>query len=135
MAYDIHMGDIRTAGNVKLGTVYLPHYPDDADKIIRLRESMLVNGWIGRAVVLIDCGDRHQALSGSHRMAAAQGIDDIINAVILDDLTSAEYDLIDSECDDDGILAALETINADRGDDSLAAAVSAFKSECAANNL
>ena len=108
--YVINMNN-KTICGTRLDTGYLPHEPENTNKIIRLRESMIKNGWTGRAVILIDAGDHHIALTGSHRLAAAQGLEDVeINAVILDDLTASEYDLIDSANDDDDLLYAFAEI-------------------------
>ena len=108
--YAINMNN-KTICGTRLDTVYLPHEPENTNKIIRLRESMIENGWTGRAVILIDAGDHHIALTGSHRLAAVQGLEDVeINAVILDDLTATEHDLIDNANDDGDLLWAFSEI-------------------------
>lgn len=131
MAYDIRI-DARTTEGEKLGTVMLRNAPEDADKIIRIRESLLVDGWTGRPVILLANGDHHIAFSGSHRLAAAQGLDGVIEAVMLpEDLTAEEYDIIDSAHDDDDLLAAF--IEVAEGRDDMDAVIEAIRAEVAAN--
>lgn len=48
------------------------HEVRDEAKLEALIASMIVNGWQGRPVLAIDCGDYLQALTGSHRIAAAE---------------------------------------------------------------
>ena len=56
------------------------------------------------------------AFSGSHRLAAAMGIDGVIEAVMVPELSAEEYDLIDGANDDDDLLAAFIEISEDRDD-------------------
>ena len=100
----------RTMDGDDIGVVYLPHAPENADKIARLRESMTRDGWQGRPVILIDAGDHHIAVNGVHRLCAAVDLGIEINAVILDDLTTEQFDLLDQAIDDDDRLAALREI-------------------------
>ena len=53
------------------------HEVRDHGKLERLIDSMSRDGWVGRPVLALDCGDHLQALTGSHRVAAAEqaGID------------------------------------------------------------
>jgi len=44
----------------------------DANKLDSIVESMNSNGWIGRPILALNCGDYLQALTGSHRIAAAE---------------------------------------------------------------
>lgn len=131
MTYDIAI-NARTSNGDRLNTVYLRNAPEDADKIIRIRESLMVNGWEGRAVVLVDCGCHHLALSGSHRLAAAQGMDGVIDAVMMPELSQDEWDLIEGAHDDDDLLRAVVEISETR--DDMAEVVDAIRAEVAANN-
>ena len=114
--YDLKINAITSTGT-RLDTVMLPHEPHDADKIARLREDMIVNGWRGRPVILIDCGDHHRALTGVHRLTSAAGIDGLIEDIGLpDDLTADDYNLIDGANDDQDLLSALREIADNRND-------------------
>lgn len=132
MAYDLRI-DARDADGEKIGTVYLRHTPEDADKIIRLREQMVSKGWIGRPVILERCGDHHVAYTGCHRLAAAQGLrDGLIQAAYLpDDLSDAHRDLIDHAHDDGDLLTAFIEIGAER--DDMGAVIEAMRAEVASN--
>ena len=126
--YNIDM-DCRTVDGLRLGRLSLRHAPDDADKIVRLRESMLANGWRGRPVVLYDAGNGTTgALSGVHRLCAAQGLDDVVNAVWLpSDLTDDDWREIGMAVDDQDLLQALEMIAEDRAD--MSDVIAAFEAE------
>jgi len=92
-------------------TTYLRHKAQDAQKIIKLREKMSLNGWVGRPVIMVDCGDFDVALTGTHRLAAVAHTS--INPEIIwlpDNLTSEHFDLLDDASSDDDLLSALTTI-------------------------
>ncbi|MFV0382610.1 hypothetical protein [Paracoccus sp. (in: a-proteobacteria)] len=72
MTYDIKMSTT-TADSTKLGMVYLRNEPEGTDKIIRLREDVIVNGWTGRPVIMLENGDSHIAFTGSHRSHCTAG--------------------------------------------------------------
>lgn len=132
MTYDITLDTIAADGTT-LGMVFLRNAPEDADKIIRLREDMAKNGWTGRPVILLENGDYHIAFTGSHRLAAAHGMDDIIEIVALpDDLTDDEYAVIDAAHDDDDLLAAFIELSEIR--DDMAEIVEVMRAEVKANN-
>lgn len=59
-----------------------PHDADDQDKVVALASSMREYGWIGAAVVVT--GD--QALTGSHRIAAADLADVDVPIIEIADL-------------------------------------------------
>jgi ParB/Sulfiredoxin domain len=59
------------------------HDVEDADKVSRLSASMQKDGWTGAPVVVIDGG---QAVTGSHRIAAALKADIEIPTVNIRDL-------------------------------------------------
>jgi hypothetical protein len=101
----------KTSENIKIEAVYLRNKPEDVEKMIRLRDNMIVNGWQGRKVILVDAGDHHIALSGSHRLAACAGLDMEIEAFLLEDLDEQEWWEIESAHDDDALLACFEALN------------------------
>lgn len=130
--YDLTL-TTRSIDGTPLATVYLPHEPGDSDKIVRLREAMVRDGWAGRAVLMADAGDHAIALTGSHRLAAAAGLADLEIPVVWlpDDLDADDWDALDSAHDDDDRLAALQKI-AERRDD-MEAAIDVMTQEIAAN--
>ena len=129
--YDIK-ANITTTDGDRLHTVMLRHAPRDADKVVRLRESMACDGWQGRPVILANGGDCHHAFTGTHRLCAAMDLDIEIAAVMLpDDLTAEDWDEIDQAHDDDDLLAAFERIAADR--DDMDEVVAALKAEIDSN--
>ena len=135
--YDIKMNGQMTSCGGKLGTVYLRSFPADANKIIRLREEMMQNGWISiPPVILSDGGDHHVALTGSHRLAAAQGIEDLeIEAVMLPaNLSEEDWDLIDAANDDEDLLAAFQDVAGTRNDMDETVEVMAAEVEANAEN-
>ena len=98
-------------------TTYLRHKADDAAKVINIADSMAANGWMGRAVIMVDCGDHQVALTGTHRLAAASQIGINPDLIYLpDDLTFDDFELLTDACDDDDLLAAFEQIAASRDD-------------------
>ena len=56
-----------------------PHGVENKEKLNELVDSMKVEGWVGRPVLYYDIGRGPEALTGSHRIAAAQkaGLSDI----------------------------------------------------------
>ena len=56
-----------------------PHGVENKEKYNELVDSMKVEGWVGRPVLYYDIGRGPEALTGSHRIAAAQkaGLSDI----------------------------------------------------------
>jgi ParB-like chromosome segregation protein Spo0J len=71
------------------------HGVHDPEKLKKLTASMEDCGWQDRPILCLDFGDRVQALTGSHRIAAAvaAGIDKIPAYVV---------DVTDHICNDDG---------------------------------
>lgn len=126
MTYSISLDTCTTTGD-KLRTIYLPHAPEDADKAVRIAESMQANGWIGRPVILWACGDYTRALTGTHRLCACINGDTEVEAVwIPEDLSEEHAELIDSANDDYDLLAALKEIAEER---DMAALVEAMQAE------
>ena len=68
------------------GTVRPPHSPDDKGYVDELSADMKVNGWKGAPVVRIGC----QAITGSHRIAAAKKAGIPVPAKTLDDVFKEE---------------------------------------------
>lgn len=125
--YDITLHNTTACGN-KLRTVYLPHAPQDAEKLTRIAESMQANGWQGRPVILLDCGDYTRAYTGTHRLAACINSDVEVEAVWLPaDLSAEHAELLDDANDDYDLLVALSEIQDERGD--IADAVAAMQAE------
>lgn len=113
MLYDSDTDVVKVNGT----TTYLRHKAEDAQKIINIADSMATNGWMGRAVIMVDCGDHQVALTGSHRLTAASQIGIKPDLIYLpDDLTSDDFELLTDACDDDDLLAAFEQIAASRDD-------------------
>jgi len=67
------------------------HDVKDTGKLNTLITSM-ANGWNGRKILAVDCGDHLQALTGSHRIAAANELDIEIPVMVID---------IDELCDNE----------------------------------
>jgi ParB-like chromosome segregation protein Spo0J len=52
------------------------HGVRDADKLARLTDAMRAHGWVGRSLLVwTHDGESYQAVTGSHRLAAAKEID------------------------------------------------------------
>lgn len=49
-----------------------PHAPREKDKLAEITDSMKEVGWNGRPLVVVDMEDYYQAVTGSHRLAAAK---------------------------------------------------------------
>ncbi|MGV2980700.1 hypothetical protein ACERNI_10890 [Camelimonas sp. ID_303_24] len=134
MTYDIAL-NARTSDNIHLGTVILPHQPEDADKIVRIRESLERDGWQGRPVIMYRAGDHDIAFSGAHRLAAAIGFDGVEVVWLPEDLTSEEYDLIDSAHDDCELLDVFVEIDQMReANGDMDDVIAAMQAEVAANH-
>jgi hypothetical protein len=48
------------------------HEVRDSEKLATIAASMEQNGWQGHPVLVVDCGEYFQAITGSHRIAAAE---------------------------------------------------------------
>lgn len=115
------------------------HEVRDEEKLAVLRESMRANGWQGRPLLVLDLQNgRYAALTGSHRLPAAQAADvEEIPAVVIqasDRLTVEEnwreggFDLFcdgDRLHEDEARLAALEALGLDEAAALMAAEVEA----------
>lgn len=116
----------------KIGAIYLPHAPDDADKIVKIAQHMASSGWTGRPVLLANCGDHVRAFTGTHRLCAAIGQDIEIDAVYLpDDLSADDWAAIELANDDDDLLVALVDIGTRR--DDMQASIDVMQAECNSN--
>lgn len=87
----------------------------DALKVEKIAESMRVDGWVGRPVLVVDKGDYLQALTGSHRIQAAElaGVEvEYVELFSVDDDEVADlvYYLVNEAFDDSDRLATLEQL-------------------------
>jgi hypothetical protein len=83
------------------------HSPEDMTKVERIAADMLSNGWTGAPIVV----EGEQALTGAHRLAAAQIADIEVEAVELRDLF-ADADLDLDEIARDANYDLVEIVNA-----------------------
>ena len=61
------------------------HEVRDADKYDSLVSAMASDGWIGRSILAMDMGDYIQAITGSHRIAAAREAAISVPVLIIED--------------------------------------------------
>ena len=94
------------------------HDAYEADKLDRLADDMRQRGWVGRPILAIDCDDYLQAITGSHRIRAAElaGIDVEICEISQPAFDGEDYetgDLYDTLINgsDDDRLAAVSTLH------------------------
>jgi ParB-like chromosome segregation protein Spo0J len=57
---------------VRVDRIQPLHAINDEAKLAAIASSMRASGWQGRALLVYDCGDHYEALTGSHRFAAAE---------------------------------------------------------------
>lgn len=109
------------------------HEPTDYKKLNEITASMEIDGWQGQPILVVDMGDYYQAITGSHRIAAAEiaGIEpamQIIDADI-DDATAAELELftmlIDAKDDQDRLDAVTALADMGLADESDVAVMAA----------
>ena len=81
--------------SMQMGRIRPFHEVRDAEKLAALVADMTERGWHGRPLVVIDCGDYYQAITGSHRWAAANevGLDEIPIAICECDNLWKDYDM------------------------------------------
>lgn len=87
-----------------------PHEVRDGDKLARLTDSMRRRGWQGRPLLIRRVGDGWQALTGSHRIAAARAAElETVPALAIDydDLTDEQWEEIGYCRDTEDYLAVL----------------------------
>lgn len=70
--------------NVPLIDIYALHEVRDAEKLETLTGSMREAGWTGRPLIVVEIAEWYQAITGSHRLAAAEaaGIEEIPCVII-----------------------------------------------------
>lgn len=116
------------------------HDAYEADKLNQLAGNMREHGWSGRPILAIVCGDYLQAITGSHRIAAAElaGIEVEICEIIQPAFDGADYEVSDlydtmiNGSDDDDRLAAMVALhNVGLVDDE---ALAIMRAEVAAND-
>jgi hypothetical protein len=85
------------------------HEVRDAEKLAALAASMEERGWNGRPIVVIDCGDYYQAITGSHRLAAANeaGLDEIPVAICETGTLWEDYDMTIGDVHDGDYFATI----------------------------
>lgn len=95
-----------------------------------IAESMRVDGWLGRPLLLTVWGDGLRALTGTHRLAAAEAADIDVPVVIVDDedLTAEQWDELDLASRDDDLVIVLSDCGLDE-------AVALMQAEIDADNL
>lgn len=99
-----------------MNPVHPIHEVRDAAKLETLVTSMTAQGWVGEPLLVVDCADHYRALTGSHRIAAAEiaGIEPEISIIYQDDLddTAGELlaELVDACGDDDRLSIAGELL-------------------------
>ena len=73
------------------------HDAYESDKLHQLADDMRKRGWVGRPILAIDCGDYLQAITGSHRIAAAElaGIEVEICEIKQPAFDGADYEVSD----------------------------------------
>ena len=114
------------------------HNAYEADKLDRLADDMRQRGWVGRPILAIDCGDYLKAITGSHRIAAAElaGIEVEICEIRQlafdgeDYETSSLYDILINGDDDDRLVAMVALHNVGMVDDE---ALAIMRGEVEAN--
>jgi hypothetical protein len=114
---------------ISLDSIYAPHEVTDAEKLAALIAGMEADGWQGRPLLLLEVGDAYQAITGSHRIAAAKAIGlEEVPAIIINSeaFYGAGYEPTDM-WDDDVRLSILKEI----GD---TAAAELMQAEIDANN-
>ena len=72
---------------VKASSLKKFNQPNDANKLREIKESMQKNGWQGRPLLVWRNGKIQQALTGSHRLAAAQHVGVDVPVVYVDEKT------------------------------------------------
>ena len=114
------------------------HDAYEADKLNKLADDMRKRGWVGRQILAIDCGDYLQAITGSHRIRAAElaRIDVDICEISQpafdgeDYETSSLYDILINGDDDDRLVAMVALHNVGMVDDE---ALASMRGEVEAN--
>lgn len=64
---------------MELRNILAPHAVNDSTKVEQIAASLERDGWQGRSVLVLQVADYYQALTGTHRLAAAQaaGLEDV----------------------------------------------------------
>ncbi len=116
------------------------HDAYEADKLNQLADNMREHGWSGRPILAIDCGDYLRAITGSHRIRAAElaGIEVEICEMKQPAFDGADYEtgdlydtMINGSDDDDRLAAMVALHNVGLVDDE---ALAIMRAEVAAND-
>ncbi len=116
---------------VQLAKIIPLHGVRDAAKLAALTEDMEENGWQGAPLVTIQYCDGYQALTGSHRYAAACDADlyEIpVEHIPYEVLTPEQWEDLEREHDTEGYLRALEEYT-EEGTTGLDAAIALLQAE------
>jgi len=91
--------ELKTVAEAKIENL---HNITDQTKYEAIAEDMAANGWTGRPLLVIDCGDDYSALTGSHRLEAARkaGIEEIPIAIVDHGSMFVDYDITASDLKD-----------------------------------
>ena len=116
---------------IPLAKIIPLHEVRDAEKLRTLTESMEDKGWVGAPLVAIPYCDGFQALTGSHRRAAACDADlyEIpVEVIPYEALTPEQWESLEMEHDTEGYLRTLEEC-AEDGATGLDAAIALLQAE------
>lgn len=117
---------------VQASMILPPHDTRDADKLSILIAGMIADGWVGRPVLVIDgVNDLHRALTGSHRVAAAQAADIAVPVLMIaqDELTEEIVEELDYANDDYDVERVLREYGLVNAADLMAAEIAANDAE------
>ncbi|MDD4181321.1 MAG: ParB N-terminal domain-containing protein [Victivallaceae bacterium] len=114
------------------------HDAYETGKLNQLADDMRQRGWVGRPILAIDCGDYLQAITGSHRIAAAELARIEVEVCEMsqptfdgeDYETSSLYDILINGDDDDRLVAMVALHNVGMVDDE---ALASMRGEVEAN--
>lgn len=81
---------------INAGMILPPHEVEDEEKLAMLIDSMSKNGWVGNPIAAYNSFCGIQALTGSHRIAAAKELDIDIPVYITEEYHD-EYDYLAGE--------------------------------------
>ena len=98
---------------ISTSSIFPPHSVRDTEKFEALKSAFETSGWEGRPLLVVEYGDVFQALTGSHRWAAADAAEmEEVPCVLVDTdkLIEAGYDAdaLRSASDDDDVYNILE---------------------------
>ena len=115
---------------ISTSSIFPPHSVQDSEKFETLKAALETTGWEGRPLLVVEYGDVFQALTGSHRWAAADaaGIEEVPCVVVdMDALTEAGYDADDlrNATDDDAVYVILSETDDEDATEAILAEIQA----------